>query len=93
MKDLGPLKYFLGIEVSRSKDEILISQIKYTLYILQETRMLGCKRVDTPMIEGLKHKNETHHVRVDNKKVSNTRGHVDVLGTRATKHCLYIKRG
>ncbi|XP_074298014.1 uncharacterized protein LOC141628816 [Silene latifolia] len=28
MKDLGPLKYFLGIDVARSKDEIFLSQNK-----------------------------------------------------------------
>ena len=31
MKDLGTLKYFLGIEVSRSTNELFLSQWKYTL--------------------------------------------------------------
>ena len=39
MKDLGPLKYFLGIEVSRSSERIFLSQGKYALDILQETGM------------------------------------------------------
>ena len=31
MQDLGPLKYFLGIEVSSSKHGFFLSQRKYTL--------------------------------------------------------------
>jgi hypothetical protein len=40
IKDLGSLKYFLGIEVARSKHDIFISQRKYILDLLKETRML-----------------------------------------------------
>ena len=42
MKYLGLLKYFLGIEVSRSSERIFLSQRKYVLDLLQETGMLGC---------------------------------------------------
>ena len=41
MKDLGQLKYFLGIEVSRSKVGIYLSQQNYVLDLLTETRMLA----------------------------------------------------
>ncbi|RVW53241.1 Retrovirus-related Pol polyprotein from transposon TNT 1-94 [Vitis vinifera] len=51
MKDLGPLKYFLGIEVSRSSEGIFLSQRKYALDLLQETGMLGCQPVNTPIEE------------------------------------------
>lgn len=37
------------MEVARSKNGISVSQRKYTLDLLQETRILGCKPVDTPM--------------------------------------------
>jgi hypothetical protein len=49
MKDLGALKYFLGIEVARSKQGIFLSQQKYILDILTDTGMLASKPVDTPM--------------------------------------------
>lgn len=48
MKDLGGLKYFLGIEVIRSNQGIFLSQQKYVLDLLKETSMLGCQPIDTP---------------------------------------------
>ena len=49
MKDLGELRYFLGIEVLRSKAGIYLSQRKYALDIVSECGLLGSKPVDTPM--------------------------------------------
>lgn len=40
MKDLGKLKFFLGIEVSRGPDGFCLSQRKYTLDIITENGML-----------------------------------------------------
>jgi len=54
MKDLGDLKYFLGIKVSWSNKGIFLSQRKYTLDLLQETGMLACQPAETPVEEGLK---------------------------------------
>ncbi|CAM9001526.1 unnamed protein product [Rhodiola kirilowii] len=49
MKDLGKLNYFLGIEVSRSNQGIFLSQRKYVLDLLEETGMLGCEPIMSPM--------------------------------------------
>ncbi|WKA07561.1 hypothetical protein VitviT2T_025368 [Vitis vinifera] len=65
MKDLGPLKYFLGIEVSQSSEGIFLSQRKYALDLLQETGMLGCQPVNTPIEEGLKLCVEPNQVSTD----------------------------
>ncbi len=45
IKDLGRLKYFLGIKVAISDKGIFISQTKYILDLLEETGMLGCKPI------------------------------------------------
>ncbi|XP_020421260.1 uncharacterized protein LOC109949599 [Prunus persica] len=48
MKSLGDLKYFLRLEVARSKHSSFLSQRKYVLDLLAETGMLDCKPIDTP---------------------------------------------
>jgi len=48
-KDLGKLRYLLGIEVAETNDGIVISQRKYFMDILEETRLVSSKFVDTPM--------------------------------------------
>lgn len=49
IKDLGRLGYFLGMKVTRSKKAIVVSQRKYVMDLLQETRMSSCKLSDTLM--------------------------------------------
>jgi Reverse transcriptase (RNA-dependent DNA polymerase) len=49
IKDLGLLKYFLGIEIAHSPKGLFISQRKYIIDLLKETEKLGCKPASTPM--------------------------------------------
>jgi len=53
MKDLGTLKYFLGIEVARNLEGIFLCQRKYALDILSEVGLLGAKPASIPV--------EQHH--------------------------------
>lgn len=45
---MGVLKYFLGMEFTRSKEGIFVNQRKYILDLLGETGLLGRKPVETP---------------------------------------------
>ncbi|KAE8700094.1 vinorine synthase-like [Hibiscus syriacus] len=54
MKDLGELKYFLGLEVMRLKEGILVNQRKYALELIEESGMSGSKPARTPLEQNVK---------------------------------------
>ena len=54
MKDLGELKYFLGIEVVQTPQGIWMLQRQYVLDMLKKYGMMACKPVATPMEENAK---------------------------------------
>ena len=49
MKDLGPLSYFLGLEVSSSSDGYYLTQAKYTSNLISRAGIMDRKIVDTPI--------------------------------------------
>lgn len=49
MKDMGELRYFLGIEVDRSDQGIFLSQKKYITELLKEYNLLNCRPLKLPM--------------------------------------------
>ncbi|GAA0172664.1 transmembrane signal receptor [Lithospermum erythrorhizon] len=59
MKDLGVLKYFLGVEVARSQEGIFLSQWKYALDIISEAGLLRAKPVDFLMEQNQRLANST----------------------------------
>ncbi|KAK8936082.1 hypothetical protein KSP39_PZI013160 [Platanthera zijinensis] len=50
VKDLGQLRYFLGIEITHGTERVVLSQRKYVLNLLTKTRMLG-PRIVVALIE------------------------------------------
>ncbi|XP_028086237.1 uncharacterized protein LOC114287156 [Camellia sinensis] len=85
-RDLGHLRYFLGIEVVRSSQGLFLSQRKYVLDLLTETGLLGTRPSDTPMDSSVKPAGDTddlftdigHYHRLVGKLIYLTVTHPDI---------------
>lgn len=49
LRDLGTPKYFLGLEIARSTEDISVCQRKYVLDLLESTGFSGCRPSSIPM--------------------------------------------
>lgn len=78
-KDLGPLRYFLGIEVSRSRKGICLSQRKYCLDILKDSGMIETKPCEAPMIPNMKLKADDGDLLEDPEKYRRIVGKLNYL--------------
>ncbi|CAA0841034.1 cysteine-rich RLK (RECEPTOR-like protein kinase) 8, partial [Striga hermonthica] len=50
LKDLGPLNYFLGLEVEHTAQGLFLNQSSYIKSILKKAGMTNCKPLSTPMV-------------------------------------------
>jgi hypothetical protein len=78
VKDLGQMRYFLGIEVSRSSRGIYLSQRKYVLDLLSETGMSGCRPALTPIEQNQRLTSESGEP-VDRERYQRLVGHLIYL--------------
>ncbi|MCO5578964.1 hypothetical protein L7F22_032815 [Adiantum nelumboides] len=62
MKDLGELRYFLGIEIVGTLSEIWMIQRQYALDMLEKYGMTACKPVDTPLDQNVKLVDDGHYI-------------------------------
>ena len=65
MKDLGPLTYFLGLEVHHSPSSISLNQHKYASDLVATARLQGATSVDIPMELNVKLRKEEGDFLVD----------------------------
>ncbi|XP_074304680.1 uncharacterized protein LOC141639457 [Silene latifolia] len=54
IKDLGEMRYFLGLEIGRNETRIMLNQRKYVLDIMKDAGYENCKAASFPMQKGLK---------------------------------------
>ncbi|KAL0448263.1 UNVERIFIED_CONTAM: putative mitochondrial protein [Sesamum latifolium] len=54
IKDLGYLKYFLGLEILRAPAGTTVTQTKYVLDLIADTGLTHARTTNTPLPVGIK---------------------------------------
>lgn len=70
LPNLGPLKYFLGIEIAGSIDGIFLNQQKYALELVTDVGILGAKPFDTSTEQHQKLTTHEFDILLNSKSVS-----------------------
>lgn len=65
MTMIGELSFFFGIQVTQSKDGILISQTKYIKEMLKKFDIENCKPIGNPMVTGFYLSKDDESLEVD----------------------------
>ncbi|CAL1392942.1 unnamed protein product [Linum trigynum] len=76
IKDLGVLRYFLGLEVARSPRDIVISERKYVLDILIEVGVLGSRLSAFPVEQNHQLTKPSSDLLVDGSSYQRLIGHL-----------------
>jgi hypothetical protein len=66
MMDMGPLHFFLGLEISQDASSIKLSQAKYARDLLERFHMKDYKSAPTPFLSGVKLEDVRETPLVDN---------------------------
>jgi hypothetical protein len=84
----------VGIEVARSKQSIFISQGKYVVNLLKETRMLSYKTCDTPIEQNHKLDEDQRDVLADKGRyIPMLSWKIDLSVTHSFGYCLFCHCG
>jgi hypothetical protein len=79
LKDMGPLNYFLGVEVVSTFIGLFLSQHKYVRDLLSKTSMVGAKDVSTPLSTGISLKLDDGTASVDSTEFRRVLGSLQYL--------------
>jgi hypothetical protein len=67
MMDIGPLHFFLGLDISQDAPGIKLSQANYARDLLERFHMTYCKSTLTPFLSGVKLEDGEDTLLVENK--------------------------